>query len=1465
MSAPLNNVIEFMNRWGEIHWNFAAAMFLQASVLIVVLLCLDFAILRRLRASIRYSLWMLVLVKLMLPVSLHTPLSLSRWMPVLRPQVEVAETPRSEPVVAVVSHPPREPVPAPIEPVRGPGDPPSPEKPHPSVAENRPDVAVGEKPSPAPIISAKPEVPPTSRAAAAAIPSMHLNWKAYVFLTWMTAVLILIVLFVRRTWMVRRIVAVSSAAPEELEQTLSECLQLTNVLGKRVRLRVSDDLGSPAICGFWRGTILLPRTLLQKLNRRQLRSILVHELVHWRRFDLQVNCLQTLLLIVYFYNPLVWVANVILRRAREQAVDEAVLATLDAPAEDYSTTLLDIASLSRRPAELTLRLVGVVESRKALSGRIKRILSRPIPRTARLGIAGLVVVLITGFVLLPMGGTNEPAAIAQNKPAKVNEEQQDSDKTQTPPVKNAEEDKPAVEDRAAKLAREEKAEEAKAAQSQIVLIGQLKDEKDNPVTDAEVKVSPVKGGSRFRSKTDEHGFYVIDNFKEAGRYRLEISSKRWVGVSYRDRVEVTLQSGVPNTRNFTLKRACSIRIRTVDEQGKPVRGVRVMANNLAAKDYIAPDSVRTDAEGWVTVGGLAPSKTEYLIAAWPKNYAFERLVVTLDDPEQVPEKEIVLRQGKTIKGMAVCSDGKPPAGWRILAMPSWWHFGTSPRGATVAEDGSFTLSHIVPGKYDVRFSIPHEDGSSSVRPVLNQAELADTKGVLKLKIDYPSPASMVYITGHVKLTGKPKGRGFWIFANSSDDRRFNGSTYWQDGKTDFKIGPVPKGTYELKVENVGMKAKPVTVTAPAKDVELVVQGIGQPKLTGRVIDAKTKAPITRYRLRVYKQRTLSGPSFAQEPRWREFKNDKGQFEYEVHGPGVYNVQVAAEGYAWQFSDEINTDKDAGKPVQIALSNGVSLTGIVVDQAGNPIEGAIVMPLSKAEDVFRAMSDRSINKEGAVKTVNGEFEIPHLVPGKEMLKVVHPDYCLLTQSVDIGPSGNESLRLALTQGGAVRGRVYDAAGNPEPNVTLKFHDDRTYRGNRDEGGLATVVTDADGYYEVHQLPEELCYAYRAGRGGTLGVSLQTVLPANGQTRTLDFGGESRLTGRLLVNGRPLADGDLILSGDSPHFGIFKASARTQSDGSFTFRGIPPGERTLYYAIPGRPGEYGRAVTIDVTPDGNELGAIDHVTGRLDLRVEPVDIAADEKFRLTLQTYDPIWDHGYQTGITSHNRENNSFTIEQVPIGKHELVCSHPDHLTWRRIVEITPDSLQQTLAVQLPVGTAGLSGHYAQEFKNRGYYPAFKLWSQNGRWMGYLRADSDGSYRMQNLPAGEYLIREKATRNAHVIYQVTLQEGERKTLDFSSDMFEPDPVTRGFLSVHPYTSNGVPLPCRPYLEGPDGQVTPHSSQRGRVTFSGKPGTYTLVIDYPGFETIRRSVEMQPVNPEGAPTGDYRINVFLNESD
>jgi len=76
-------------------------------------------------------------------------------------------------------------------------------------------------------------------------------------------------------------------------------------------------------------------------------------------------------------------------------------------ASRYPQTLVSVAKLAFKRPALSLRLIGVVESKSALTARIKRILSRPIPKSAKLGILGLLTIIVAAAILLPMAKENE--------------------------------------------------------------------------------------------------------------------------------------------------------------------------------------------------------------------------------------------------------------------------------------------------------------------------------------------------------------------------------------------------------------------------------------------------------------------------------------------------------------------------------------------------------------------------------------------------------------------------------------------------------------------------------------------------------------------------------------------------------------------------------------------------------------------------------------------------------------------------------------------------------------------------------------------------------------------------------------------------------------------------------------------------------------------------------------------------
>jgi beta-lactamase regulating signal transducer with metallopeptidase domain len=341
-------MIQSLNHLGANFADFARSMLVQSTLLIVTLFLLDLVLRKRVRAAVRYPLWMLVLVKLVLPPSFAAPTGLAYWLPetkIVKPSmvitspvvVHYAETGFVEPHVLQTLPPPR----------------------------------------------------PRLQAAAVFL------------LTWLVIALGLVGWLVRRSHSVARTAARAAPASKSPEELLEACRQQMGIQ-RRVRLKLSTNAGSPAVCGLWRPIILIPRALAGKLTPLQLRAVLFHELAHIQRGDVWVNYAQTLLQILYWWHPLLWLANAQIRRAREQAVDERVMVEMGGEAEAYPATLLEVAKLASKRPMPALGLIGIVESKSALAQRIRHLLDSPAPKSAKLGFARLAAVALIGAVLLPM-------------------------------------------------------------------------------------------------------------------------------------------------------------------------------------------------------------------------------------------------------------------------------------------------------------------------------------------------------------------------------------------------------------------------------------------------------------------------------------------------------------------------------------------------------------------------------------------------------------------------------------------------------------------------------------------------------------------------------------------------------------------------------------------------------------------------------------------------------------------------------------------------------------------------------------------------------------------------------------------------------------------------------------------------------------------------------------------------------
>ena len=385
----MDTLISYLNVAGGAFIDFALPMLIQSSILIAILLGLDYILRKRVRAVFRYCIWMLVLLKLLLPTSLAAPSGIMYWLSLDLPQpahqqsVKVSQPAIIAPLTESIDHIAAE------KTILTP----------PSTVDTAP-AALSIESQPVHTATAPP---PTTAPNS-------ITWQAIVSLLWLSVVITLMLLLLQRLFFVRGLIAQSIDTGDMMEGALLRCSAQMGIK-RKIAVKLSANASSPSVCGLFRPTILIPADLPSKLDSDHIEAVLLHELAHIKRQDLRVSFIQTILQIIYFYNPLLWLANSIIRRTREQAVDEMVQVAMGEKAENYPETLVNVFRMSLTRPALGLRLIGVVESKSSLRTRIKHMINRPTPKTTKLGIAGSLAILITAAALLPMAtAQQEPIA-----------------------------------------------------------------------------------------------------------------------------------------------------------------------------------------------------------------------------------------------------------------------------------------------------------------------------------------------------------------------------------------------------------------------------------------------------------------------------------------------------------------------------------------------------------------------------------------------------------------------------------------------------------------------------------------------------------------------------------------------------------------------------------------------------------------------------------------------------------------------------------------------------------------------------------------------------------------------------------------------------------------------------------------------------------------------------------------------
>lgn len=163
-----------------------------------------------------------------------------------------------------------------------------------------------------------------------------------------------------------------------------------------------DHVESPFILGIFRPRILLPSTI----QPEEMQHVIAHEKAHLKRLDHLWKPLGFVLLSVYWFNPVLWIAYIFLCKDIELACDERVIRKMDTEdIKSYSSTLLNF-SISRKAISVCPLAFGEVHVKK----RIKNALHYKKPAF------WIIMVAVLSCVVVAVCFLTNPVAQEKNPP-----------------------------------------------------------------------------------------------------------------------------------------------------------------------------------------------------------------------------------------------------------------------------------------------------------------------------------------------------------------------------------------------------------------------------------------------------------------------------------------------------------------------------------------------------------------------------------------------------------------------------------------------------------------------------------------------------------------------------------------------------------------------------------------------------------------------------------------------------------------------------------------------------------------------------------------------------------------------------------------------------------------------------------------------------------------------------------------
>lgn len=756
---------------------------------------------------------------------------------------------------------------------------------------------------------------------------------------------------------------------------------------------------------------------------------------------------------------------------------------------------------------------------------------------------------------------------------------------------------------------------------------------------------------------------------------------------------------------------------TITAKGKPLAGAHVVVAGeygeiITTTDetghYSLPDPARINSR-------IVVKHPDYAIV----NQTIGRLSTTRTD--------IALDPGTSLSGRVVAEDGTTPVANAAV------YIDDVPVTKT-AEDGTFTIAHL-PKKFE-QIEV-HADTR-----IASRAFAKELKSPVELKL-----ARGASLSGTVRdaKTQLPLAGAEIRLITPRAITLAGGLTAISDAKGNYSFTGLRGGDFDATSSRPNYAMTTVSVhIAAGQAAQKALYGTPLARISGTVIDEDKRGVaaahieprqannepgmmMTRMRIMDRNRPTLTAPD--------------GRFLIRIE-EGETQLEATKKG---QPSARSNTLKVAAGErrggVVIALPHGITVSGRVIDNKGNPIAGvAVAASETRAGgggrgDVRRMIINNIVRgtDEDVVRTSNdGTFSM-RVKEGTYDVGFKASGYAGKTMRAQQVSASSKPLEVTLEPGVEISGRV-TRAGQPVEGVNvIPIGTD----------SMMPVQTGPDGTFRIGDLsPGEMMVAF-SKREEFIQMNRAVTAPATDINVDLPPGG--RITGHVVDKSshQPVKSFEAGISPARNGGGMVMMMAPsmknfTTDDGSFVLENVPVGAVTLAVSAPGYVQERVPNLTVE---NGKTIENVEvametgvRVTGRV---TGPDGAAAGGAMvRIDPMAGGRMMRGGGMNDPYTVADPNGEYTLENVEPGEKTLVFSRSGMISTSKTVTLSGDHMQVDAQLSSGMRVAGI-------VVNEGGTPIAdaQVRAQSASDPGFggrsARTDASGSFSFEGLAPGHY--------------------------------------------------------------------------------------------------------------------------------